>query len=210
MEMNTDERALGPQIVPLNFLEKVVPDGKGGQKVVEWVEWQKKGVQTPSITAEKIARLMPREPLDGKPGREAAPEWVVIEPFYKAWKDGQEPPESGTPLGVWPACPPGLAEMLKGCQVKTVEDFVAMPDDARRRINYPNISSFVPLGIEFLKNKELSAQAADLTEEVRRENAELKRMVEELQDNLEQLTAPKSEMAEEAPKRRGRPPKKAD
>lgn len=222
MDVNaTEVRSNTPQIVPLEFYEDFEPDGKGGLSPVEFVKWQKKGVSTPAITIEKIDRLKPREAGNGRPSRPAAPEWAVLKPYYEAYKEGLEPPENGTPLPSWPGCPPGLAKALGQFQVRSVEDFVGMPDGQRDKINHPSVRMYVKQAEQFLKNKQLEHDVESVTADLRSENAELRKMVEGLQDALEQLKASKSEViapsddateedADEKPKRRGRPPKKVD
>lgn len=211
MDLDTlNERDSVPQIVPLEFYEEFEPDGNGGLNPVEYVKWQKKGVSTPAITVEKIARLMPRKSAGNRPARPAAPEWAVLKPYYEAYKEGLEPPENGTPLSAWPGCPPGLAKALGQFHVRSVEDFVGMPDGQRDKINHPSVRMFVKQAEQFLKNKQLEHDVAAVTASLKDENAELKRTLANLQDRIEAMSAAAPVEAEEAPKRRGRPPKKAD
>ena len=191
MDLTSNQRDTTPQIVVLDFFEDFVPDSEagaeGGLKTLEYVKWQKKGVQTPAITIEKISRLKGRAQQGVRKARPPAPEWAVIEPYYNAWKAGQEMPEEGTPLASWPGCPPALAEALKNFQVRTVEDFIGMPDAQRDRISYPGVRAMVSQAQQFMKSKETKDAVEAVLEKKTAENEELMKMVKDLQDRVEEL-----------------------
>lgn len=184
MDVNTNQRDTTPQIVVLDFFEEFVADPdageEGGLKAIEFVKWQKKGVQTPAVTIDKIARLKARPAIGKRAARRASPLWEAVEPYYTAWKAGQEPPEYGTPLASWPGCPPPLASALKNFQVRTVEDFIGMPDSQRDRINYPGVRGMVAQAKQFMKSKETKDAVESVLAEKEAENAELRQKVEEL------------------------------
>ncbi len=173
-----------PQIVVLDIWEDYQPDGKGNVVPVEMVKWQKIGVSTPAVTIEKIARLKERPATESRKGRPASPLWPAIEPAYNAWKNGNEVPMTGTPLGSWPGCPPGLSKALKNFQVRTVEEFVRMPDGQRDRIQHPGIRALVTVAEDFLKAKQAKDAVAEMTADVQRENDELRQMVQDLQSQV--------------------------
>lgn len=98
-----------------------------------WVEWVKIGEQNGSTCVEAVHRIGPT----GKhPPRI---EWHVIGPAYDAWLEGNEAPETGTPLYAWSGVTRELVEVLAKFNVKTLEDLVAMADHNLAKIPVPNI-----------------------------------------------------------------------
>lgn len=55
--------------------------------------------------------------------------WAVIEPYYEAWKKGQEVPTDGTPLSAWPGVTPEQVDRLKMLRARSVEDVAALNDN---------------------------------------------------------------------------------
>lgn len=47
---------------------------------------------------------------------------------YKAWKEGEEVPENGTPIKGWPVLSPAAQKDLISTGIRTVEDLAAMND----------------------------------------------------------------------------------
>lgn len=179
-----------PAIGDFRFETVYRPNPKNPQELIaeDWVTWVKLGDQMGSRTREKIARLMP------KPERErpAALEWGLIERFYEAWKKQEELPVDGTPLASWPGCDPKLAEELKRRNVLTVEQFADLPDHYTGGIPMPDIR---------VRKK----AAADFLEAKRGKDAAKEAMADELAKLRAELEALKG--GDDAPKRRGRPPK---
>lgn len=185
-----------PAIRALKFWVEYESDpGKPNEnKAVEYVEWVKIGVSNSAATVVKVSRLM----ANPEKNRPAAEEWAMLADAYEAWRKGEEPPETGTPMAAWPGATPALIEALKGLGVKTVEDFVRMPDHEVTKIRIPNIRHMWNTAGEFLKTREGSNQIEAALAERDAENAELQRQMAEL----------KAQVAEMAPKKRlGRPPK---
>lgn len=112
--------------------------------------------------------------------------WERIEPAYAAWKDGNELPETGTPLAAWPQLTADQVETLKARRVKTVEELAEM-GEAAASLPWPNSRRWPELAQEFLGNRDVVA----------------------MQERLEALEAQNAELsaAIEAKPKRGRPPK---
>lgn len=53
---------------------------------------------------------------------------------YEAWKSGQEEPETGTSVKLWPALSPAQVKNLLAINVRTVEDLAAASEDVLQRI----------------------------------------------------------------------------
>jgi len=84
---------------------------------IEMVKWVKRGA--PGSGGVMPITKVQKDPLW----------WDVIGPFYDAWKKGLEVPESGTPLGAWPACRPEEKERFNLIRIYTVEDVANMTDN---------------------------------------------------------------------------------
>jgi len=124
MSISLDPTAADPRevahIIPENFFVRYVADEKTGAVTpVEMVLWAKKGQHI--MTGQKT-------PMRITQARKDKQIWAVIEPYYEAWKKGQENPVDGTPLGAWPGLAPEQAERLKMLRVRSVEDVAAMTD----------------------------------------------------------------------------------
>lgn len=123
--------------------------------------------------------------------------WDVIEPAYRAWKEGQDVPETGTPLAAWAALSPEQVAHLRLRGIKTVEDVRDMSESLFPHIPFPNVRQLPALAAKFLDGRDKAAADAD--------NAALR-------DRIAALEAALSERAEaeEAPKRSPGRPRKAD
>lgn len=180
-----------PFIAVQEFRIDYQPQPDGTQKPIEWVAWAKKGVQNPSIMEEKIDRLKksPENPI-----------WQVIEPHYKRWKEGQSSPVEGTPLAAWPGATPQLVKALEPANIRSVEDLARMEDSAIMRIGIPGLRDKQKYARAYLEAQISTASVAS-------ENLKLRELVESMAAKIADLEAAVNDTPEEAPKRRGRPPK---
>lgn len=117
--------------------------------------------------------------------------WEMLEPAYKAWKEGNEVPEVGMPLGAWPGVNTAQADVLKRMHIKTVEAVAEMTEADIAKLPFPNARDLPKLAREYLGGKDM----ADL----QAQNAAL----------AEKLAALEAAVNEDKP-RRGRPPKKTE
>lgn len=189
-----------PQIAPEEFWTdyEILPDGT--RKPVDWVRWVKKGMQTPATVVEKVARIS-RPNKNGQ----LAPEWIVLEPYYKSWKAGEAAPVSGTPLAAWPGATPQLVKALIPVNIRSVEDLSEMEDSAIHRISIPGLREKKTQARAFLEAQKTTALVSAEVVQLREDKDALKRELAEMRELIEKFAIKKDE--EEAPKRRGRPPK---
>lgn len=181
-----------PQIVPTDWWTEYVvdPNNPKEQIGVDYVKWVKKGTNGNAATCEKVARYMAKTDAHGNVIREAALEWSVLEPYYKAWKEGEEIPEIGTPLAAWPGASVQLVEALKKYKIKTVEDFAMSVDAALGGIPIPNIGQLRRTAHAFLEAQRTTSQVeAALTakdgiiDALKADMAEMREMMHQMQVN---------------------------
>jgi uncharacterized coiled-coil protein SlyX len=196
-----------PAIIIRGFKQTYGKDGKP----VDWVEFSPAHDPQGTATWERVVKLIPPESMseDRDPaGTKLAymkHRWAMIEPAYKAWKDGHEIPLSGTALGSWPALTPEQADVFRSRGVKTVEAVRDMTDAQMGKIMLPNIRQLRETARAFLDGK----AGNDLAEAL----AERDRQVKDMQAQLAELTARLNVDQDEAgdgevsAPRRGRPPK---
>jgi len=169
----------------LEFREeyKHLPDGS--TKVIDWVEYCRPGMANMATNTLRITdKVKEREDFQREMGE-----------AYKRWKQGQEIPETGTPVGAWPGLTPDQVKAFKAAGIKTVEDIAIMTDRMKSSVKLP--------GLERLK-----AEAKMFLEAKDQRGVEIR--LQQQHDEIEALKAMLAERMEDAPKRRGRPPKAAE
>ena len=126
---------------------------------------------------------------------------------YDAWKEGREAPVNGIDLKNWPGVTPSQLKMCQGCNIRTVEDLAGANADAIRKLGMGSVA-LKDKAIAYMRSagtnknsEEVSALRVEM-ESLRETVASKDDQIERL---MEQLTGEKEE--DEAPKRRGRPPK---
>lgn len=123
-------------------------------------------------------------------------EWVRgFHEKYKAWSEGQEIPLDGTSVKEWPVLSPAQAENFIALRILTIEDVVAMSEDALGRYGMG--------GRELREKAREWLQGKDVTKNVMHENEELKKQLAEMSERLAQLES--GQVVEKA--RRTRKPK---
>jgi hypothetical protein len=193
-----------PFIVPEEFWIDYETQADGSTRAVEWVRWVKKGMQNPATIVEKISRL-------SKPAKngQVALEWQVLKSYYDSWKSGQSAPIDGTPLAAWPGATPQLVKALTPCNIRSVEDLAEMEDAAIARVSIPGLRDKQKQAKAFLEAKATTAGVSAELVELRDKLESRDREVQELRELIEKFAIKKDE-ADEAPKRRGRPPKQTE
>ena len=162
-------------------------DDKGTYEEVHWIEYAAKGGNG-DTTRDKVARLKKDRML-----------WPVIEPIYQAWLKGQEEPEDGTPLSVWPAVTKGQVEQLRFMHIRTVEDVANMNDAAMQRYGM-GARSLRDKAQAFVTAKQGEASIAEALSKRDEQIADLQLRLQEAQEAIESLSKGR---------KRGRPPKDA-
>lgn len=184
-------------IIPEKFWVKYIPDDKDPTKTnaVEMVLWAKKGqhIMTGQKTPMRVTQAK-RDPMI----------WATLEPYYEAWKKGQEVPTDGTPLGAWPGVTPEQVERLRQLQVRSVEDVANMTDADMDRYGMGGIAMRQQARAFVEAKKGTSVIQAELVSRDRT-IAEQGRALGEMREQMAAMAA-RLENGEQAP-RRGRPPK---
>jgi len=128
--------------------------------------------------------------------------WSVVEPQYNAWKQGHEIPETGTPIGAWPGVSPEQAQVLRNAGFKSVEELANATDSAINRIQLPGARTLAENAKRFIAAQD----KATVVNELAAKDAEITSLKDQLEE-LRQIVLSKMNDDDEAPKRRGRPPK---
>jgi hypothetical protein len=119
---------------------------------------------------------------------------------YDGWKEGQEPPVSGTPLTAVSCFTPAEVKMLQAAGIRSVEDLAAFPDGQLGKIG---------MGAVTLKNKgrawlEASQSAGKVAEELAALRTQLETLVRqntEKDQQIKQLAAELQAQLDAKPKR---------
>lgn len=172
--------------VPVEDRSKVIAEGKFGWKNVDFAEITRPG-QNDTVEREVepwLADMLKRVESGLVPAQ-----WH--EHFVKAyqlWKEGNEIPEDGTPLKMWPLVDPAQVEHLLYIKVRTVEALAQLDDSALSKVG---------TGAVELRNKarawlsaatNTGATAAKL-DALAVENADLKAQVAAMRAQLEAIAA---------------------
>ena len=187
----------------LGFKQKFLPNGR----VIDMVCYTSGDAITETgepthSTWERISRLTPPEVIENDDGGLKAAalrsQWAQIEPHYLAWKEGHEIPETGTPLGAWPAITQDQAEALRGVGIKTVDDVARASEALLHRPPLPNMRDLQRQAVMFLEGADKAAQAAEIAA-LKEQNAAMLEMLTEQQEKPKRGPGrPKKEEAEAA------------
>lgn len=152
----------------VKFWTKYKPDGLGGFKEVDMVEYCAVGKANMATTVSTVASLGKLQPLN--PGDEnmaimmAHARWNAIKPQYDAWKQGREAPLTGTALAAWPGISSDQAEFLRGMGIRTVEEIAEASDSIITKIPFPGAREMRSSAQAFLKSADKQKVASELTE----------------------------------------------
>ena len=177
-----------------------------GLQPIDKVEYCAVGMASKSTTVARIAdlrRIREAPDPDDVASNIAKQRWEFIEKHYTAWKAGQETPDHGIPLAAWPGITPEQADVLRTAGLRSVEDIATASDGIINRINLPGIRELHKTAKMFIEAQD-GAKTADALAEKDRQIATLNEQLEELRQIV--LSKMGSD-DDDAPKRRGRPPK---
>lgn len=183
-----------------------------GERVArDWVTYAPAHSPLATQNEELVSRLMPkgeyRNDDDGLKSMAMRARWAVIGPAYEAWKEGRAVPQHGTPLATWPGVREHEVEALRMSAIRTVEEVAALTETQIAKIMLPNMRELREQAKRFLS----SLDANKAAEQLRRRDEEvaaLKDQVAELMAAMRKAPEPvESDEEDEAPRRRGRPPK---
>ena len=145
------------------------PDGKPIYD--DWVAYSpigsKEEVRAPIARLANVNDANPNNPSHAV----AVARWAYIEPAYKAWKRGEEAPEVGTPLGAANFLRKEDVQALKRNGIRSVEEFVSMPEGARDRAQIPRIRDLQKQAKAFLEAQDQNKAVAALAERDEKINA---------------------------------------
>jgi len=131
----------------IRFWTEYRPDGvdaEGNPKLrsIDMVAYAPLGKSNMQTCVEAVSRLSKVQPID--PGTDnpsvlmANARWKIIKQHYDAWKQGNEVPVDGTPLGAWPALTGEQVQALKTMGLRTVEDIRDASEGIVLRFPFPN------------------------------------------------------------------------
>lgn len=204
--MNTQAPII--RIMEFFKLPHTIIGGEDDGKTVyrDWVRFAPFHSPQSTVNEELVERLRPKDVYRnddaGLKSVTMRARWSVIGPAYEAWLAGNEIPQNGTPLAAWPGA---SKEQVKGFRmhgIGTVEEVAALTDSQIAKIQLPNVRETREQARRFLDSTDANRAAEQL------------RMADEkiaaLEDRLRDIEANAARSAgEDAPKRRGRPPKAA-
>lgn len=107
---------------------------------------------------------------------------------YKAWKAGQDIPETGTPIRTWPALSPAQVKSILAARVRTVEDLANANEETLHRIGM-GARSLKQRAVEWLSTASSIGRTAEEVNSLKIANAELAARNDELAAQLRALMA---------------------
>jgi hypothetical protein len=157
----------------------------GDVKLIDKVRYAPPGLLDRQVVVASIAELA-RVHSDGADSdnpavRAAFARWQYIQPLYERWKQGEAPPESGTPLGVVTFLRKEEVDMLKRQGIKTVEEFIDTPSKNLERVGLPHLTAKLAQARAFIEAADRNRVAAH----VAAKEAE----IEDLKKQMAELTA---------------------
>ena len=181
----------------------------GGLKEVDMVEYCAVGMAGKSTTVARIAdlrRVREAPDPDDVASNIAKQRWEFIERHYIAWKSNQAVPEHGTPLAAWPGITAAQAEIFRQIGLRSVEDIANATDSVINRVQLPGVRDSQQNAKAFLESRDAARTADDLAQKDR-QIAALSEQLEELRQIVIAQSQAQPADGEDAPRRRGRPPK---
>lgn len=154
----------------LGFETKYTRDGKP----VDWVHYAQSADLQAATTWARVKDITPRE---AETDDQVLWRWNAVGPAYEAWQQGNEIPETGTPLAAWATLSGEQAAALKAAGLRTVEDVAEMTDTIIGRVRLPNARLLKDAAGKFLDARG-TAELADRLAALEAQNAELLAMVE--------------------------------
>jgi hypothetical protein len=181
------------------------PKNPGTTRALDMVEYGPIGAAGRSHTVERIDILSKVNKNTGSNIAMGAAKvlWDFMKPRYEAWKTNQQLPETGTPLAAWNHLTPEQAEILRVNGVRSVEDVSALSDAHFHRIPIAGLRTITEAAKKYLAHSDInkiSSEMAAKDETIAALTARVEQLAQMIADSQE----------EEAPKRRGRPPRQAE
>ena len=197
------------------FLERAEPvrdvNGKltGEIKVRDYVKYGPPQAMDRMVVEARIERLSRvQEPNSNNPAERAAwDRWQFIKPYYEAWKNGEQLPETGMPIAACNFLRSEEVAVLKRSGIRTVEELAGILDSNLDSIKVPSLREKRVQAKRFLEAQDTNKAAAQMAARDER-LAEQASEIAEMKALISQLVAKqKDEEQQPPPPRRGRPPK---
>ena len=119
--------------------------------------------------------------------------------YYDSWKKGHEMPETGIPLGAWPAINTKIAEMFRASGIRTVEEVAELTEQAKSRLGHiGNLGDLIKQAKLYIGSADKLATASHM-KSLEEQNAALKDELAEQQAMLKEMQAMLIEMKQQAP-----------
>ncbi len=180
----------------LSFTQK--PTIRNGETVFhDWVRYAPVHAIQTVVNEERVDRLKPTDAIEndadrGERANFLRARWAEIEPSYLAWKQGNEIPTNGTPLGAWPGITQEQASALKLSGIRTVEEISTLPDHVLGKIHLPNMRDMRNQAKAFLDARGTQGIADEIAA-ARAENASMREQLDDALKLLNELTTPAGE-----------------
>lgn len=117
---------------------------------------------------------------------------------FKAWQDGQEIPESGTPVKNWPSATPAQIKVLLELRVRTVEDLAQANEETISRLGMGG-RALKQRAVDWLTQAANTGTSVAAMEALRTANEALEQRNKTLEEEFRSLKARVAEMAKGAP-----------
>jgi len=176
---------------------------RNGKPPVEWVHFTGSDSLTETgqvslSTWERVSKIRPPEALENDMGglKLAALRhtWDQIEPAYLAWKQGEELPETGTPLAAWGGVNGSQINALKGIHIRTVEELAGLSDSNMKAV-LPNMRELRAMARQWLDRKPEAEQQAMIAD-LQAQNAAMMEMLAEMQADKPKRGRPRKDAAD--------------
>lgn len=173
-------------------------DDKGARIIervaVDWVTFAPIRTSGTTKTTERISHMQPNpdafgNDADGTKLKFLQTRWAVIEPAYRAWKEGHALPLNGTPLSIWPGLNEAQVSALGRSGIRSVEQLRDIPEGLIEKVPLPNMREMKRQAGLFLNNLGASANA-EREAAKDQEIASMKERMAELEKLLDTRTAP--------------------
>lgn len=140
---------------------KTIMSKKTG-KPVEMVEYASAHSIQSATTVARVKDMMPKDGLTGDKAMHINAVWSFIEPHYKAWKEGVDMPEDGTPLSVWSGVTESQIFEFNQVGIRSVEDLAAAGDTAMDKVKLPNARALRKQAEAFIEARKEQDSAATI------------------------------------------------
>lgn len=132
---------------------------------MDWVLIAPRGEAMESVqTWHRVKDLKPKGTEGGDIALVREMKWSAVGPLYDAWKQGNELPDEGTPLGAWSGVSADQAAHLKRMGITTVEHVRDMSESAVVKLPFPDARRLPKLAADFLSSRSAAEKDRELSD----------------------------------------------